>query len=505
MFKNPEKIVRVSTIFTLTFMVLWGMVVVFAQIKPFWVDEWRVIYNLKFKDAAALWGPLDFMQQFPRVYLEIIKAFTSFFDYSYFTLRLPSYMVGTFTIIFCYRLMNRIYPHGQFNRFLFVMILVSCSTFTGYYVQIKQYTMDLLLSLVAIWQLIELIRLDGKSGFRYGAYAGLCASFLFLPFFSYTYPIAITPVFLVVLIQGIRMIKRDGNTPAVRKTILLQCLPLVLAAISMAVFYKVDVAQLMADKDMRQFWGHLMLDSGFSWKSFFFDFYNLFAEVGAGFLFWLIFGVLGITVFVFGLYRSAGDIKNGRLGESGLIRLYAAVLFILVIILFLLRKFPVGEPRLNAFTIPSLSILIIYFLDNLGKWKPTERFARVMAAILYAGLIGNIYTTFFASITGQEYARKMNIYKCTEDAIIIAQAKKLPILITPEVAYPYDKTQNFPFQNTIPGDWVLKTFPAYKVAENIPVYAITDMQSLPEYIGKLPPYITAVMAGDGSSFRIIKR
>jgi hypothetical protein len=495
MIRNAERIVRVSTIITLAFMVCWGLVLVVAQIRPFWVDEWRVIYNLKFKDAATLWGPLDFMQQFPRVYLEIIKAFTSLFDYSYLTLRLPSYLVGAFTIVFSYRLMNGIYPKGHFNRFLFVMILISCSTFTEYFVQIKQYTMDMLLSLVALWQLTGLIRLGNGQAFKKSRYIGLCASFLVLPFFSYTYPVAVAPVFAIVFVQGIHL----------KKILWQQWFPLLLSAIAIVVFYVVDVRQLMADKGMHQYWGHLMMDGGFSWRSFFINFYNLFAEIGSGLVFWFIFGTLGTIVFFYGLYASAGDIYKKKLGDNELIRLYSVILVSLVVVLFITGKFPVGEPRLNAFTIPAISILLIYFLDVCAQYPRAAKFARVTAALLYISVIGNIYTTFIASVTGPVYAKKMDIYKSTEDAIVLAQAKKIPILITPEVAYPYDKTWNLPFQGTVPGDWVLKTFPAYKVAENIPVYAISDLAGLQKYMKQLPPYITSVMAGDGRSFRIIRR
>src|SRR5579872_4873160 len=78
--RNPEKFIRKLTIATLSFMICWGFVLVLAQIKPFWIDEWRVIYNLKYKNFIALFGPLDYMQQFPRVYFELIKAFASPFD-----------------------------------------------------------------------------------------------------------------------------------------------------------------------------------------------------------------------------------------------------------------------------------------------------------------------------------------------------------------------------------------------------------------------------------------
>jgi hypothetical protein len=131
--------------------------------------------------------------------------------------------------------------------------------------------------------------------------------------------------------------------------------------------------------------------------------------------------------------------------------------------------------------------------------------ANTLSVVLYVGLIGNICTTFYASISGPEYARKMEIYRSTQKAILLAQSQNIPALITPGIAWPYDTTQNLPFKNTVPGDWVLKTFPAYNVGEHIPVYAIRDLASLAEELRRLPPGIKSVIAGDGRYFRIIRR
>ncbi len=296
--KNPEKIVRRATLFTLFFMVAWGIISVIFQIRPFWIDEWRVIYNLKFKTSTELWGPLDFMQQFPRVYLQLVKGFTSWFNYNYFSLRLPSFIVGSFTMLLAWRVMKRIFPDGHFNRFLFVIILISSCTFTDYFVQIKQYTMDLLLSLVAMWQFIELIELPKIAKINWFNYLVLCLSFAIVPYFSYIYPIAISPVFIIVFIQALLKFKGHSTAYALRNG-LIQGFPLFLCLINILWFYKIDVAQLMADKGMQKFWGHLMMKDGFSIGAFLNNFFNFFAEEGAGLIYWLLFGILGMGSFIF--------------------------------------------------------------------------------------------------------------------------------------------------------------------------------------------------------------
>lgn len=496
---NPEKIARYSVVTTLLFMLCWGTAMVVMQVKPFWVDEWRIIYNLKFKDSTALWGQLDFMQQFPRLYLQLIKVFSSQFDYSYYALRLPSFLVGIATIILGIRLTKRIYPAGGLNSFLFIMILVSSYTFTEYFVQVKQYTMDIFLSLLAIWQYTELLKVATGKTFRKGRYIGLCISMLLAPFFSYTYPIAITPAFFIIIIHAMQQMT------VMRYAVWKQLLPLVLSAVGIAGFYVSDVAQLMNDSGMHVFWGHLMMRGGFDIGSFFANVHMLFAEVGSGFVFWFIFGVVGLAAFAVAMYKGVAYAKQKELTTVQWMVLYSLSLVLFVILLFSLGKFPLGEPRLNAFTVPAIAVLIIHLLDHLLQRQESRKAATVLSFVLYAGVIGNVYTTAYACFSGDEYKMKLQIYRTTEKALTLAHANQLPIVISPGVAFPYDSTINFPYKNTVPGDWVIKTFPAYKADRHLPVYAISDLKLLSSYLSKLPPYVHAVLAGDGRSFTIIKR
>ncbi len=503
--KNPEKVVRRATLFTLLFMVAWGIISVVFQIRPFWIDEWRVIYNLKFKTSEELWGPLDFMQQFPRVYLQLVKGFTSWFNYNYFSLRLPSFIVGSLTMLMAWRVRKRIFPDGHFNRFLFVIILISSCTFTDYFVQIKQYTMDLLLSLVALWQFIELIELPKAAKINWFGYIILCISFAIVPYFSYIYPIAISPVFIVIFIQAmLRFKNKSFSSSQAFISGLIQGFPLIISLLSILWFYKIDVAQLMADKGMHQFWGHLMMKDGFSLGSFLNNFFNFFAEEGAGLIFWLIFGILGMSSFIFGIYYSVKYVVKNINGFHELIRLYCVLLIVVVTILFLAGKFPMGEPRLNSFTVPSMAILMILLLDTLSEVGKLRKVSIAISVILYVGVIGNIYTTFISSITGPEYCKKLNIYRATEKAISEAQGKHLPIYITPDIAYPYDKTLNLPFNTTVPGDWVLKTFPAFDVNIKTPVINIKTISEITRPSTIVGGIGTDVMTGDGLNYNVLK-
>jgi hypothetical protein len=138
------------------------------------------------------------------------------------------------------------------------------------------------------------------------------------------------------------------------RTLLLQWLPLVCCGFSCLVFYKIDVAHVLSDGNMHAFWAHLFLDHGFDAKVFFEGFFNLFAQIGAGLIFWLLFGIMGIISFVVAAFKYAPFIFR-RIGSiATLVKVYSILLLFVVLALFLAGKLPVAEPRLNVFTVPPL-------------------------------------------------------------------------------------------------------------------------------------------------------
>jgi hypothetical protein len=182
---------------------------------------------------------------------------------------------------------------------------------------------------------------------------------------------------------------------------------------------------------------------------------------------------------------------------------YAVLLVCLVFAMNIAGKLPLGEPRLNAFAIPALAILLIHMLQHMRERTRGIAVPAMLFYVLMAGLTGNIYTSIAASFTDEKYTHRMDIYRNTQAALAIAEDKQLPILITPEIAWPYNKTRNFPFDNEVPGDWVLMTWPGYKTKKALPVYAIPDTSNLEEYLQRLPENISMVLAGNGMSYEIM--
>jgi len=515
---NPEKVVKIATISIVAYLLCFGIAEAFFPIRPFWNDEWRLIYNLKFKTESQLWGRLDLLQQCPRVLLTILKKITAAFDYSYTSLRLPALVLTIANVLFCFHLKGRLLPGKQVFSNLLILIFISSQTFTDYMVQVKHYEMDIFLTLLALWQLITL--LDVCEGTRVPAskYLLLCVSFAVAPYFSYIYPIAVAPVFGVIFFRSILSMKRGPVTTGKAKWLLSVCLPLLLAVISIAIFYMIDVKQLMADNSMYASYKSMLGKEKIANNSLT-DLWNLFALVGSGVLFEIIFGILGIAAFCYGAYRLL-KMKIENYTREDHIRVYGVALIVFTLVLIFTGKVMGGVARLVVFTVPSISLLIVSLLSDLktrlGYIKP----GNAITAILFLGLFGNIISTCINTFTYTEYQNRITTFRHTGEALALARANKVPILYT-------DGLRGDPLKDTLaaPGhidsntitpeqvagvdllcaEVVLKVNPGYKIWEPIPVYWIPGTKFAREYVRQIPaPYTTAVVT-DGINYTIVKK
>jgi len=493
------------------YLLCFGIAMAFFPVRPFWNDEWRLIYNLKFKNVSQLWGTLDLLQQCPRVYLTVLKKITSSFDYSYISLRLPALVIGAVSILFCFYLKKKIFPGTRIYAYLFILILISSQTFTDYLVQVKQYEMEILLCLLALWQLITLLKICEKGPGNKYTYLLLCFSFLVAPFFSYTYPIAVAPIFPVIIFNSILSVKNKQLNKT--RSLLYLYLPLILVSASIVIFYFIDVKQLMADN--RMYLSYIrMLGQGKGENHFIENFWQLFSLVGSGFIYEIIFGMLGITSFFYGMYRLA-KIKKRDYAREDYLKLYSILLLLLTLCLFLTGKLLGSVARLTAYTIPSISILIISFFEDLSAKYNYNKLAGILATILFIGLFGNIISTCINTFIKPGYSNKIETYWHTSKALKEARLNKIPILITDGVRG--DKINEYapvpgkisfntitPAQiagvDTLCTEVILKVNPEYKVWDAIPVYIIPDMKWTNEYVKQLPAEYRSAIACDGINF-----
>lgn len=477
-----EKAIRWLSLITLVVFVLYGFLITFFPLFPFWIDEWLLIENLKFKPAEKLWFHLDRLQQFPRVYLQLIKQFSARCDYSYTSLRLPSFLTHCAGLLLLFRLSGRIFRNDNLSRFTWVMIYVSFSTSIHYFVQLKQYTMEMALSLVGIWQLLELIKNETDFSSKKKR-VSLWLSFAICPFFSYTYPIVVAPVYLITFVRSFKSKRWKIST----------WIPLCIGILSISIFYLIDVRHVMADQGMQDFWKDLLMKT-FSLKVFFRNTYMMFCNLGAGDLFGNIMGVLGVVSFLFACYQTF-RFRLSTNKETDLLLQYSCLLLITVFALFIAGKLPLGTFRLNAFVVPAAGLMIVRLLQTVKEIHRLRIPATTITAIIFLAAIGNIYVTM-AELGGEEHAKKLRIYQTSERVIEIAQKEKLPVFVTSMIA--------FPFEDRWEGDWILKTLPAYKVSDPLPVYPLSDPQRAEQHIRRSLPAARTSVVLDGDSFRIVR-
>jgi hypothetical protein len=459
-------------------MIAYGLAVSIFEIKPFWLDEWNIIYNLKTKTHAELWGPLDYMQQFPRVYLQVIKYITASFDYGYTAMRLPSMVIHTAGLFLCYVLSGRLFNNDNPYRFFLPLIYASYSTSIEYFVQIKQYTMEMLLALVAIWQLLELLRMQAGS-IQPLRYLLLCLLFLVIPFFSYTYPICFIAVSLCTLL----------NTRT-QKDFFYRIMPLLVGSISILVFYTKDVSQVMVDEGMQKFWKDYIMQGEFKPSAYLYYIYKLFANLGTGDFFEVIYGALGLVGFLYSLYHCFTQQKP--VSEFQHIVQYSTSLVLIMILLFSFHKLPLGAHRLNAFAVPACGTLVIHALSALEyKWKTIP----IIYAILSLTLAGNIFQAFAKAHWSDEAVKKQSIYNNTKEAIILAENRHISIATGTGVAYPYEDRN---------GDFIVISYPVYHMSIALHVYNTANTYYLKKLFEE-HPQLKQVVFIDRTDYSIVSR
>ncbi|PZF72643.1 hypothetical protein [Taibaiella soli] len=473
-----NKPVRIISIITLIIFIAYGLAITIFPILPFWVDEWFLLENIKFKSAAQLWHNLDRLQQFPRVYLELIKAFASANDYSYTSLRLPSFLMHCAGVAFLYKLSGRIFKKDVLSRFLWIMLYISFNTSIHYFAQVKQYTMEMALSLVAIWQFLEIIGLETKQ-LKTSRYLLLCASFVICPFFSYTYPIVMAPVYIIA---GLRAVKFRQWRPAV-------WLPLCIGMVAVAVFYLLDVRHVLADQGMQDFWQDLLMKK-FSVKTFFVNTYAMFGVLGSGDLLANVFGVLGYAAFI---YCNVVAIKNffRREDETSMLAVYSCVLLWVTLALFVAGKLPLGTFRLNCFLVPVLGLMIINLLNGWSLLKKQKVVVTAVYLLVFLGATATVYTTV-GELATEDHAKKIRIYNSCNNALTAAQKEHLPVFVTPAAAYPFDDRWQ--------GDWIIRTLPGYKVNIPLEIYPIPAADSAMRHVSEIKEPKGAAIVLDGERY-----
>ncbi len=292
---------------------------VIFTVKPFWLDEWFIIYNLKFNRTDEIFRDLDYSQQFPRILLYSINKFSGYFNYSYQALRIPSFVAMTAAIYIYIRISSKIYI-DPLNKWVTVLCILSFKTVSQYFIQTKHYSFEILFAVLIIYQLIYITRAVKNHKIE----VNYVISTLLIPvgfFCSYTYPILIVPALVVLLIQ----IK-------IKSSYYIGIIPLVLSLISLLTAYSLDYSHVLSDSEMQSYW-HSKIFSRANWQTGLSNIWIFFSNVGAGLVFEYLLGSLIVVGIISSFLKM--NIKIFRsFDESSIIPSYFNLLFVFIIILY---------------------------------------------------------------------------------------------------------------------------------------------------------------------------
>ncbi len=364
----------------LIFCIIWFIFLCFVHYfsaRPLWVDEDSVFKNIETFKAAQLLGPLEHCQVFPRVYLIIIKIFSKMFNYSILSLRFFSLisMLGAFFI------WKKLYKGSLSNKWQFLLVLFSFANsyaFSYYAAELKPYSLDVLVVGIFCLYFIHQRRFVNSQPSKPFIIITLLLPFTLLLSYGSFF------VFWIVVYNFLSWVRKNRKI-----------LPLILGytAISFAVIifaYWFDLRHDLLIRDLFMYWDDYFIST----KSFYY-FFKSFGEGLRKLTVWW-FGnstffrrtaSVFIPFFIISLFRCG--IKSIRKDKFRIMSIdtIGMVIFLELIVLGLLKKYPFTGERITLFFAPFVFYFIIKAIGSFRKIKP-----------LYLGL--NIFYIGFLLICG---------------------------------------------------------------------------------------------------------
>jgi len=372
--------------------------------RAFWGDEWAILENIKYRGYRDLFKNLLNYQQFPRVYLTIIKYFSEMFNYNYLSLRTIPFTAQTVNILLSFYICKMIFEDSKYSNqktYCLFLLFLSYPTSLTYYSQVKQYSMEIFLSILAIWQFLKLNSLHGKRLQTTWLYITINIIFLIGPFLSYTYAIVAAPIMLFFIITVV--LEYDRHWFSNRYII-----PSVNFSIACLFAYYIDVRHVLSDPYMSDYWSkHFVYLNDL--KSVINSLYNLYlflslhmsadATKYSYYINYLIHVMKIITTILamVGIVSSLQKILGKKrlrsseivsilaFGKNMTIHTYFVVLLIITLFLYLIKMLPLGNHRLNCFAVLMLSFFIVEGISYLLTHRAKEAvyFGRAIAPMLF--------------------------------------------------------------------------------------------------------------------------
>ncbi|MBI5099512.1 MAG: hypothetical protein HZB30_09780 [Nitrospirae bacterium] len=511
---NQKKNINLLILKYLLLTIISGIVIVeiisIVRMKPFWLDEWFVIVNIKFKEIEEFFfRPLDFNQGFPRAYLVLIKYFSRIFNYNYLSLVLIPFIVQLLNIVFFWYVSTEIiYKEDKLKSYLLILVFLSYETTFIYFTQVKQYTMEMFCSLLALWQFYEFSKCFkdiNVTCFRFWIAVGI---FLVAPFFSYSYPIIATPLIISLFITFLFTPKKFSN---ITKTLF----PLILFLIAIVTEYHLDIKYAISLNIHLDDWWRSYIATYESFNLFalnllrsFFIFMSLiFIPIDKTYkdtiwssdhmkyivylvriLFFLIptvIGMINISIYTIKSFIDRTKKENSffkgfkiiSFNESFSISIFFFILFFAVWVLYFLSLLPLGPKRVNYFCVPMVGYL---WLEGVSFFKRNKKklFYAYGNIIL---IIGLIFLLIFIGVgytkEALEKSGSQALWYQTIGKAIKAAYETDAVIVRPE-EQKWEHAQGWHF------DLMLRTHPYYNHKKDLKIVSMDDIKNKCKHIKK---------------------
>ncbi len=470
-----------------------GIVILFAifsqiysliEIKAFWLDEWFILYNIKYKSYSELFGNLFYIQQFPRIYLILIKFLADISNYNYLILRLlPTLMQIINIILIVYLIRKIVFPDNEYKGFLFVLFFLSFQTTWFYFTQLKQYTMEMFFSLLSLYYFYYISKNYDKIKVKSVAYLLILLGIFTGSFFSYTFPIVILPLMISLFFT---VVYDFSNKQFQLKPIL----PILIFLISLIINYFTDLQYVLNSKEQYGNFDEYIMnyDSLSSIIKSSYNIIRIFAYnftytpqnyniIFASFLHLTKIVIIFLTIIglIIKIKEQFDKIRTDKLKyfktfsfrANPDISVYLLILFLATFFLYFLRMLPTGQPRINYFSY----LFTTYFLIVGLSWIVVKhKYIRyfMISIVLFATMF-QITRNYIREIENKNLIFDQNIYENVGNAIIKAQNDKLPVVVMNNEFYPssiMEKQENL----------LIKAHHLYKLNKPIELYVVDSLK-----------------------------
>ena len=343
--------------------------------RPLWNDEECVFRSVQSYSPQQMFGQdLMALQVFPRVYLFLIQQFAKVFDFSLWSLRLPSFLC----MIAAFLVWLRLARYGLQDRWQYLAFVCSwpASGMMLYYsAELKQYSMDVLAVALFLLFLYNQERLQKMKVRRYTVFLAMLPV---LGLFSY-------PAFIAALLPLYNLVIASFRDRSVKKDL---CVYAVSLAVVACLSYFYDM-RWRPEGELAQGFGDYFISfasAGEFFRTFgegvnnlfsrwFIEYPKFFKSVARIFVGW------GLIYMFYGFFAQ-------RKKEGGTIRSLetaALVLFVLMFLLGCLHKYPFTVPRTSLFFAP---IVLYMTAKGIGLAAKVHPYLYRVAMNLYFVFLG---------------------------------------------------------------------------------------------------------------------